>query len=162
MNGENIMCLEWWMGKFTHPYFSSVWDFHSHLERENFKNVKKCWTVIRKSGKYSKKFWTLATRGAIDQWHPWCHQGCHWTMAPLVMSPGVPLINGTPGGVRDWNFPPPGEHTNFSLSTWEWANPGLERNRDGIFPYEWRSHEYGNRKFLMSHEWHIPNSPRMA
>ena len=155
MNGENIMCLEWWMGKFTHPYFSSVWDFHSHLERENFKNVKKCWTVIRKQGKY-------ITKGAIDQWHPWCHQGCHWTMAPLVTSPGVPLINGTPGGIRDWNFPPPGEHTNFSLSTWEWANPIVRRNRDWIFPHDRRSREWEKINFPMNHERHIIFSPWMA
>ena len=36
MNGENKMCLEWWMGKFTRPYFSTLRDYHSHVERENF------------------------------------------------------------------------------------------------------------------------------
>ena len=41
----------------------------------------------------------------------------------------------------------------------EWANPVLERIRDGIFPYEWRSHSYGKRKFPMNHEWHIPIFP---
>ena len=48
---------------------------------------------------------------------------------------------------------------NYFYDDDEWANPGLERNRDGIFPYEWRSHEYGKRKFPMNHEWHIPIFP---
>ena len=29
----------------------------------------------------------------------------------------------------------------------------------GFFLYEWRSHEYRKRKFLMNHEWHIPIFP---
>ena len=36
MNVENKMCLEWWMGKFTRPYFSTLRDYHSHVESENF------------------------------------------------------------------------------------------------------------------------------
>ena len=63
MNGENIMCLEWWMEKFTHPYFSSVRDFHSYEERENFTITshilawipKICIKNISKFGNYSEK-----------------------------------------------------------------------------------------------------------
>ena len=36
MTGENKMCLEWRLGKFTLPYFSTPWDWHSQDERENF------------------------------------------------------------------------------------------------------------------------------
>merc|ERR1712015_514414 len=68
-------------------------------------------------------------------------------MTPLVTSPRVSLVNDTPGGVRDWNFPPTGEHTKFSLSTWECANPILRRNRDGIFPHDRRSRSWRKRKF---------------
>ena len=150
MNGENIMCLEWWMGKFIHPYFSSVWDFHSHLERENFKNVKKCWTVIRKSGKYSKKFWTLATRGAIDQWHPWWrHQGCHCSMAPLVaLGIGIfhPLVNILIFLSSHGNGPIP-----------YWGEIGM-----GFFPTTGEAGSGGKENFPMNHERHIIFSPWMA
>ena len=51
----------------------------------------------------------------------------------------------------------------FSLdSTWEWLNSVVRRNRDGIFPLEWRSHERGKENFSMNHERHIIFSPRMA
>jgi hypothetical protein len=34
-----------------------------------------------------------------------------------------------------------------------WAIEARIRRRDGIFPHEWRSHEWGKIKFPMSHKW---------
>ena len=44
----------------------------------------------------------------------------------------------------------------------QWANPILGRNRDGIFPLEWQSHESWKINFPMNHERYIIFSPRMA
>ena len=43
MNGENIICLEWWMGKFVRPYFSTLRDLHSHIISENF--IRSCLNI---------------------------------------------------------------------------------------------------------------------
>jgi hypothetical protein len=47
-------------------------------------------------------------------------------------------------------------------STWEWPNPVVWTNREGDFPQEWRSHDWGNKNFPRSHERHILFSPGMA
>ena len=45
-------------------------------------------------------------------------------------------------------------HWNLAVwSSWKWAIEARIRRRDGIFPHEWRSHEWGKIKFPMSHEW---------
>ena len=63
---------------------------------------------------------------------------------------------------KTWVLAYRGDHTKFELSNWEWLNSVVRRNRDGIFPLEWRSHERGKGNFSMNHERHIIFSPRMA
>ena len=60
-------------------------------------------------------------------------------------------------------FATPGENPLPYFSTpRDWLNSVVRRNRDGIFPLEWRSHERGKGNFSMNHERHIIFSPRMA
>ena len=115
MNGENIMCLERWMEKFTHPYFSSVRDFHSYEERENFTITshilawipKICIKNISKFGNYSEKAFNV--RQQLKKWFSESWQNVpldHFTSRGGITIPPLLVIFSPKNAIRYGIFRP--------------------------------------------------------